>query len=207
MNANQHEEQKQFNFAAAKGGACRCGRCGAVCKVDPVAGSKATMLKRGRDPKGLCINCAAHDWLRNTYPVNLLLARSGPKGLAFPHIQEQFASLMKTANSDASPDEINWQKIIENWGLPFPNKVQARAENPAGQAELDREPQRYQRQLEFEQQQRQPDAPQKRKRQIEQAFRGFLKATGSPDADKPMTIREDPGCTTIFINGSEDARV
>jgi hypothetical protein len=96
------------------------------------------MLRRAAGP-GLCINCAAHDWLRNTYPANLLLAQSGPKSLAFPHIQEQFAGLMKMANSDARPDEINWQRIIDNWELPFPNKVRARAENPADQEELDRE--------------------------------------------------------------------
>jgi hypothetical protein len=170
MNTNQHEDQKQFSFAGGtKSGSCQCGRCGAPCKVNPVAGSKATMLKRAAGP-GLCVNCAAHDWLRNTYPVNLLLAQSGPKSLAFPHIQEEFAGLMKMANSDAKPHEIDWQRIIDNWDLPFPRKLKPSAANPVTQEELDREPQRYQRQLQFEQQQGRPDAPQKRKEQIEQAF-------------------------------------
>jgi len=115
-----------------------CSRCGARCKVDPVAGSKAEMLKRGKSPKGLCINCAVHDFLRNTYPVNLLLAQSGPKSLAFPHIQEQFAGIMKSRCSDAVPDEIGWQAIIDNWNLPFPNKLKSSAVNPVDQAELDR---------------------------------------------------------------------
>jgi len=161
------------------------------------------MLKRGKDAKGLCINCAAHDWLRNTYPVNLLLARSGPKGLALPHIQEQFAGLMKMANSDARADEINWQRIIDNWELPFPNKVKRTAENPADQEELDREAERHRRQIEGEQ--KELKDPAKREREKEEAVRNFLKAVGSPNADKPMRIREDLGNVAIFMD-NDDAR-
>lgn len=205
MNTKKHEDQEQFSFAdhGPDNWTCRCGRCGAACKVDPVAGSKATMLKRGKTPKGLCINCAAHDWLRNTYPVNLLLAQSGPKGLALPHIQEQFAGLMKMANSDARPDEISWEAIIANWELPFPSKLKPRAENPVGQDELDREPQRYRRQVQMEEEELKD--PGKRKRELEQGVRGFLKAVGSPNADKPMMIKEDLGGATIFVDGG-DAR-
>jgi len=117
---------------------CCCLRCGARCRVDPVAGSQAKMLKRGKSPKGLCVNCAVHDFLRNTYPVNLLLAQSGPRGLAFPHIQEQFAGIMRSRCSDAMPDEIGWQAIIDNWDLPFLKKLKSSAANPVNQAELDR---------------------------------------------------------------------
>ena len=166
--------------------------------MNPIAGSKATMLKRGKDSKGLCINCAAHDWLRNTYPANLLLAQSGPRALAFTHIQEQFAGLMKMANSDAMPEEIDWQKIIDNWDLAFPNKVRARAENPADQEELDREPQRYQRQLDFEKQQF--EDPHKHERELEKAVRGFLKAIGSPNANKPLKIKDDPACPKVTVD-------
>ena len=119
---------------------CQCGRCGALVKVDPLAGSKAKMLKRSAVPKGLCLNCAVHDFLRNTYPVNLLLARSGPRCLALPHIQEQFAGIMQSQFSDAAADEIGWQAIIENWNLPFPNELKRSPMNPVDQAELDREP-------------------------------------------------------------------
>jgi hypothetical protein len=175
-----------------------CQRCGARCKVNPIAGSKATMLKRGKDAKGLCVNCAAHDWLRNTYPANLLLAQSGPRTLAFPHIQEQFAGLMKMANSDARPDEINWELLIANWDLPFPSKVRARAENPADQEELDREPQRYQRQLDFEKQQ--IEDPHKYERELGQAVRKFLKAVGSPNANKPLKIKDDPAWPKVIVD-------
>ena len=119
---------------------CNCQRCGALVKVDPLDGSKAKMLKRSKDVKGLCINCAVHDWLRNTYPLNLLLAKAGPRGLALTHIQEEFAGIMKLQISDAVPDEIGWQAIIDNWELPFPTKLKRTAINPVDQAELDRYP-------------------------------------------------------------------
>ena len=119
---------------------CNCQRCGAKCKVDPKAGSQAKMLRRNKVPEGLCVNCAVHDTLRNLYPANLLLASSGPRCLAFPHIQEQFAGILKSANSDAKPDEINWEIIIENWDLPFPAKLKRSATNPVDQEELDRQP-------------------------------------------------------------------
>ena len=117
---------------------CDCSRCGAKCRVDPVANSKARMVKRSNIPKGLCINCAVHDTLRHLYPANLLLASSGPKSLAFPHIQEQFAALLKIAHSDAMPGEINWNIIIENWDLLFQHKLKRTATNPVSQEDLDR---------------------------------------------------------------------
>lgn len=117
-----------------------CERCGARCKVAGPRNPKAGMLRRSKEPKGLCINCAVHDFLRNTYPVNMLLAQSGPKGLLLPHIQEAFAGIMRVSLADAEPDEINWELIIENWNLPFKSKVKATVMNPASQAVLDREP-------------------------------------------------------------------
>jgi len=112
-----------------------CQRCGAKCQVQSLPESNAKMLKRSQS-KGLCVNCAVHDWLRNTYPVNMLLAQSGPKGLRFSHVQQQFANIMKVGGSDAEFGEINWDAIITNWDLPFPTKVKSRAENPLSQNDL-----------------------------------------------------------------------
>ena len=118
---------------------CLCSRCGAPCKVNPVAGSKATMLRRSKEAKGLCVNCAVHDQLRHLYPVNMILARSGPKGLALPHIQRQFFGICQMAGTDARFEEIDWNAIIANWDLPFPTPVKPTARNPVTQEELDRE--------------------------------------------------------------------
>ena len=114
-----------------------CGRCGVRLRVDGSQNSQAKMLRRAKQPKGLCVNCAVHDWLRNIYPVNMLLAESGPKGLALPHIQEQFAGIMRVGMADALPDEISWELIIENWDLPFPHKIKTTGANPCSQDELE----------------------------------------------------------------------
>jgi len=124
---------------------CFCSRCGARCKVDPKAGSKSRMLKCGSEPKGLCINCAVHDTLRHLYPANLLLASSGPRCLAVPQIQEQFAGILEAHNSDARPGEISWNLIIDNWDLPFRHKLKRTATNPVSQEDLDREPEERKR--------------------------------------------------------------
>ena len=127
------EQPMLFNTETA----VHCERCGARCKVSGTGNSKAKMLRRSAEPKGLCVNCAVHDFLRNTYPVNMLLAKSGPQSLAYPHIQEQFTAIMRVGLADAQPDEIKWDLIIKNWDLPFPNKVKPSAVNPCNQKELD----------------------------------------------------------------------
>lgn len=117
-----------------------CERCEAPCKVAGPRNPEAKMLRRSKEPKGLCINCAVHNWLRNTYPVNLILASSGSSPLRFEHVRQQFIDIMRVGGADANPDEIDWEAIIANWDLPFKKKVKATAMNPASQAELDREP-------------------------------------------------------------------
>ena len=118
--------------------AIQCQRCGVSCSVDSKRNPDAKMLRRSKEPKGFCVNCAVHNWLRNTYPVNMLLAQGGPGSLAYGHVQEQFTAIMKVGMADAMPDEIAWGLIIENWDLPFADKVKPRAENPCSQLELDK---------------------------------------------------------------------
>jgi len=117
-----------------------CTRCDAACTVDPKPGSQARILRRSRTPEGLCVNCAVHDQLRHLYPANLILAGSGPAGLALPHIQRQFYAIARSVGTDAEFDEIDWQRIIDNWDMPFPTKLKQTAMNPVTQDELDREP-------------------------------------------------------------------
>jgi hypothetical protein len=135
--SKMRKKQMTLAFAGTQG-TYPCGRCGRACKVNPVPGSKATMLKRSDRPD-LCVNCAVHDQLRNLYPANLMLARSGPKGLALPHIQQLFFGICQMAGTDARFEEIDWPAIIANWDLPFPTPVKPTARNPVTQEELDRE--------------------------------------------------------------------
>jgi hypothetical protein len=114
-----------------------CDRCGRMLRVAGPHNPDARMLVRAKEPHGYCINCATHDWLRNTYPVNMQLAEKGPRILLYPHIRELFGYLLQTANADAKLDEINWNLIVENWELPFPDKVKPSGMNPVTQRDLD----------------------------------------------------------------------
>ena len=120
-----------------RAGLTNCERCGTQLQVDAAPGSKAKLLRRSKVPKGFCINCAVHNFLRNTYPPNIQLAESGPQILLIPHIQTVFAGIMEAGFADANPDEIDWQRIVDNWELPFSKKVKASAMNPCSQQELD----------------------------------------------------------------------
>ena len=109
---------------------CNCSRCGARCQVAPKRNPDAKMLRKSAVAKGLCVNCAFHDWLRNTYPINMQLDESGPKILLYPHVRELIAGIMKSQNADAKIDEINFNLIVENWELPWRHKVRRSAMNP-----------------------------------------------------------------------------
>lgn len=125
-----------------------CERCEAPCKVAGPGNPDAKMLRRSKS-KGLCVNCAVHDWLRNTYPVNLIFTTLSPDALRLEHIQQQFTGIMRVAGADAQPDEIDWEAIITNWDLPFKNKVKGTAMNPASQDVLGMEPEMQAREEDF----------------------------------------------------------
>ena len=119
----QAAEQNAEQNASTPPGACQCARCGLRCRVASDRNPNAKMLRKSAVPTGLCATCAAHDWLRNTYPTNMILNESqhGPRILLSPSIREQFAEIMRGQNADAKPDEINWNLMIENWDLPWPH--------------------------------------------------------------------------------------
>lgn len=126
-----------MSFAVPEPPAARCNRCDMPLKVDAKPGSKAKLLRRAKTADGYCVHCAMHDWLRNTYPINLQLAESGPRILLYPHVRDVFAGIMRAGNSDATLDEINWNYIVECWDLPFPEPVKPSPLNPVTQKELD----------------------------------------------------------------------
>jgi hypothetical protein len=128
--------QHQVQFAFASGETCRCLRCGAPCKVDPIPGSKAKWIKAAGHPHGLCINCAVHDHLRHLYPANLDLERSAGTSLLHPQIQRMFFDLAVMHGTDARFEEINWRAIVANWSLPFPTTLKRTATNPVTEQEL-----------------------------------------------------------------------
>jgi hypothetical protein len=65
------------------------------------------------------------------------LAEAGPRLLLIPFIQKLFTGIMEAGFADANPDEINWRLIVDNWELPFREKVKPSASNPCSQEDLD----------------------------------------------------------------------
>jgi hypothetical protein len=108
---------------------CNCDRCGRRCQVAGARNPDAEMLRASAAPKGLCVDCAATEWLINTYPLNLHFDENGPEHLRHPQIQEQFAEMMRVAKADARPDEIDWERVIANWDLPV-QVVKGNPRNP-----------------------------------------------------------------------------
>lgn len=100
-----------------------CSRCGLVMQVRLKQGNEeARLLKQSDKPEGWCVDCATTDFLRNQSPLGHIIEARGEEGMQMlrdTRIQEQFAGLMQAGNADASAQEIRWERVIENWNLPF----------------------------------------------------------------------------------------
>ena len=98
-----------------------CDRCGVPCKVAYTANEDARLLMHSTAPAGWCADCAATDFMKNRSPLARMMEMNpiGKAMLLDPRVQAQFAVLMKTGNTDAKPEELNWQRIHGNWELPF----------------------------------------------------------------------------------------
>ena len=132
--ADQRKEQKSLEITVVY-----CSRCGAPGKLADSATEDARLLKHATRPEtsGYCVECAVTDFFKNRSHLAELLAMNplGSKMLLDRRVQEQFARLMQAGNADAKPEEINWQRIVENWELPFPKKPRRiREKGQAGSA-------------------------------------------------------------------------
>lgn len=94
-----------------------CSRCNAPCRRSAPPNPKARLLKRSDVPSGLCASCATAQFLQNSPMAQLI---TNPEMLLNPTLREQFARIMEAGNADANPAEINWEKVVRDWALPFP---------------------------------------------------------------------------------------
>jgi hypothetical protein len=46
------------------------------------------------------------------------MALRGPELLRDPIIQHRFVAVMAIGGADATPGEIDWERVIANWALP-----------------------------------------------------------------------------------------
>lgn len=101
-----------------------CTRCGALCKVAQTSNPEARLLRHSTVASGYCPDCAVADFLQNQSQLAQLMEINpvGKQMLLDPRVQQQFAGLLTTGQADAAPAEINWQRVYDNWELPFKGK-------------------------------------------------------------------------------------
>jgi hypothetical protein len=96
-----------------------CKRCGFGPLQAADGNPDARLLRHARE--GLCASCAITQVIKAT-PMVLGIERNGVEILRDPRVQAQFARLLDVGRADASPDEIDWERVITNWELPDPTR-------------------------------------------------------------------------------------
>lgn len=93
-----------------------CPRCGKECRAE-ISGNQSARPLRKSD-KGMCLECTATSVI-----MSLPAAGMFPKeAMLAPHIQAQFGAVLRAGAADPDAHEIDWNRIVENWDLPFPRK-------------------------------------------------------------------------------------
>lgn len=124
-----------------------CSRCGVPLRVGGGPDPKARLLRLSATPEGYCLECAVTEWMFLTPPICFLFGKGdavdpreaeycrkqgwdkeldgpdspkrGPQVLLLPHVRESVRRLFVAGHAQASEAAINWNKVIENWELPF----------------------------------------------------------------------------------------
>lgn len=97
-----------------------CLRCGIECVVAPTANRAGRPLQHA-DGVGYCAACAITEYLKTELDVSYLLPPGVTvcEALRAPHVQQQFQRLFEVGRADISESQINWERVIANWDLPF----------------------------------------------------------------------------------------
>jgi hypothetical protein len=101
-----------------------CTRCGQPARGG--AGSpEARILRRART--GVCIECGIVEFLQRLdnmsgpsplHKGGLLPAGANwAEALRLPHVREQLAAVLRAGHADATPEEIDWQRVIAVWNV------------------------------------------------------------------------------------------
>lgn len=103
-----------------------CKRCEKPCKVagppNPDARLMPYATAEEAKKRGLCADCAASAFIKGIPTLMYGIELNGIKMLLDTRVQQQFSQIMIVGKADARPDEVNWQRVVDNWDLPFPGK-------------------------------------------------------------------------------------
>lgn len=131
-----------------------CIRCAKRCRVVPKANPNASIFVMGDMKTGkYCAECLVVDFFKNfdigpssamgkeyfdhSLPQPEWRKETGdpdrrfdPECLRLPHVQEQFAAIVEvakqTCNAELNTGDFDWDEVIANWHLPFPQKPNKR---------------------------------------------------------------------------------
>lgn len=93
-----------------------CQRCGVPCHGQESQKPEARLMKRAK--QGVCVDCYIVIMLQRLSNMHVLGAfGSMPECLRLEHVQRQFEAVMRSGNAEATPDEINWDRVIELWDI------------------------------------------------------------------------------------------
>lgn len=141
------EQQSLFPEPAQPSQTKNCIRCNIRCRVAAKRNPDAAVFVKGTVTTGrLCANCLVVDFFKNfelgpsaglgkeyfdasvPWPAwrRDPEKRFDPTALREPHIQQQFTAIILAARAhygaELLPEEIDWDEVIANWHLPFPEK-------------------------------------------------------------------------------------
>jgi hypothetical protein len=91
-----------------------CPRCEKPCLASTGGNQQARPVRKSNN--GMCLECTTTSVLLSLPGADMM-----PKdAVLLPHIQEQFGAVLRAGNADPDANNIDWERIAENWGLPFP---------------------------------------------------------------------------------------
>lgn len=114
---------RQLDAEVAEG-AMTCERCRRDGLQPGEASPEARLLRRAR--AGYCADCAITAFLRETSPLDEMMALRGPEVLLDPMVQRQVAQILASGQADARPEEIDWARVVANWPLPIASEQRKR---------------------------------------------------------------------------------
>lgn len=106
-----------------------CDRCKKMLRVAETRNEDSKPFRLAKVPKGVCADCVMTEFLYNTYPVNMLIDEAGPEILlnaGFMRMAFTQAGILKGCDLDIN--EIDWQRVVDNWKLPV--KITRDGRNP-----------------------------------------------------------------------------
>lgn len=99
---------------------CNCDRCGRPCRTAEKQNPDAQPIRKSLIPKGCCVDCAITCFVR-TGPLGEAIGATSPReALSLPHVQAQFAAVFRAGGCAEVSEEIDWDRVIENWELHAP---------------------------------------------------------------------------------------